>query len=147
MTESPSYLGVEIDSKLSLNQHINNTCKKAYSVLGFLQGNCPCKVKADIHSTYVKPILEYAVMVWVPYTRCSINKLQSVQRHAARFVMSDYYSTNSVSAMLSDLKWNKIEIQNEEVRLIMFYKILHGHVDMDLPDYVLVNTCKAYQRK
>ena len=22
----------------------------------------------------------------------------------------------------------------------MFYKILHGHVDVDLPDYILVNT-------
>ena len=136
-------MGVEINSKLSLNQHINNTCKKAYSVLGFLQRNfrnCPSKVKADIYSTHVKPILEYAVTVWAPYTKCSINKLQSVRRHTAHFVMSDYYLTSSVSAMLSDLKWNKIEIQNKEVRLIMFYKILHGHVDVDLPDYTLVNT-------
>ena len=54
--------------------------------------------------------------------------------------MSDYYPTSSVSAMLFYLKWNKIEIQNKEVRLIKFYKILHGHVDVDLPDYILVNT-------
>ena len=51
--------------------------------------NCPCKVKVDIHSTYVKPILEYAVAVWAPYTRYSISKLESVQRHGAHFVMSD----------------------------------------------------------
>ena len=143
MTESAKYLGVEIDSKLSFNQHINNTCKKAYSVLGFLRRNfrnCPRKVKADLYSTYVKPILEYAVTVWAPYTRCSIDKLESVQRRAARFVMSDYYPTSSVSAMLFYLKWNKIEIQNKEMRLIMFYKILHGHVDVNLPDCVLVNT-------
>ena len=36
MSESAKYLGVEIDSKLSFNQHINNTSKKAYSLLGFL---------------------------------------------------------------------------------------------------------------
>ena len=78
--------------------------------------------------------------VWAPYTRCSINKLKSVQRHAAHFVMSDHYLISSVSAVLFYLKWNKIEIQNKEVRLIMFYKILHGHVDVDIPDYILVNT-------
>ena len=83
MTESAKYLVVEIDSKLSFNQHINNTCKTAYSVLGFLWRNfrnCPHKVyvKADLYSTYVKPILEYAVTVWVPYTRCSVNNLESV---------------------------------------------------------------------
>ena len=50
-------------------------------------------------------------------TRCSINKLESVQRHAAHFVTSDYYMTSSVSAMLSYLKWNKIEIQNKEVKI------------------------------
>ena len=71
MTESAKYLGVEIDSKLSFKQHINNTnniCKKAYSVLGFLRRNfrnCPHRVKADnILHIYAKPILEYAVTVW-----------------------------------------------------------------------------------
>ena len=108
-------------------------------MLGFLRRNfrnCPRKVKTDLYSTYVKPILEYVVTVWAPYTRCSIDKLESVQRCAARFVMSDYYLTSSVSAMLFYLKWNKIEIQNKEMRLIMFYKIMHDHVDVDPPDCV-----------
>ena len=30
---------------------------------------------------------------------------------------------------------------------MMFYKILHGQVDVDLPDYILGSTMKAYQRK
>ena len=46
--------------------------------------------------------------------------------------------------MLFYLKWNKIEIQNKEVRLTMFYKILHSHVDVDLPDYILVNIRLSY---
>ena len=29
---------------------------------------------------------------------------------------------------------------------MMFYKILHGQVDVDLPDYILGSTMKAYQR-
>ena len=34
--ECTKYLGVSIDSKLCLNQHVDNVCKKANSVLGFV---------------------------------------------------------------------------------------------------------------
>ena len=81
-----------IPYKENIFAHINNTCKKAYSLLGFLRRNfrnCPRKVKTNLYSTYVKPILEYVVTVSAPYTRCSIDKLESVQRYAASFVMSD----------------------------------------------------------
>ena len=86
-----------------LNYHSTSICKRANSVLGFLRrnfDNSPRKVKADLYLIYIKPILEYTLPVWSPHTRCLINKLESVQRRAARFVMSDYYLTSSVSAML-----------------------------------------------
>ena len=103
ITESAKYLGAEIDSSYLLT-NIWKHLQEAYSLLGFLRRhfrNCPCEVKAYIYSKYVKPILEYAVTVWAPYIRCSINKLESVQRHTACFVMSDYYPTSRVSVMLS----------------------------------------------
>ena len=75
-----------------------------------------------------------------PHTRCLINKLESVQRRAARFVMSDYYLTSSVSAMLHRLEWNTIESQVKVLSLILFYKIIHGQVDLALPNYIQTNT-------
>ena len=96
------YLGVSIDSGLRFNQHVDNVCKKANSVLGFIRRNfktCSCKIKEDLYFTYVKPVLEYAAEVWAqsPHTRCSINRLESIQRRAARFVMNDYLQTSSVT--------------------------------------------------
>ena len=91
--ECAKYLGVSIDSKLSFNQHVDNVCKKANSVLSFVRRNfknCSRKIKEDLYFTYVKPTVEYAAAVWAPYSRQSINKLESVQRCAARFVMNDY---------------------------------------------------------
>ena len=47
------YLGVLLDSKLSFNQHINVTCRKANSVLSCLCRNlkrCDKKVKIDSYS-------------------------------------------------------------------------------------------------
>ena len=55
LVNSTKYLGVTIDFKLSLNQDVDNICKKANSMLAFLQrnfNNSPRKVKADLYLIY-----------------------------------------------------------------------------------------------
>ena len=68
----------------------------------------------------------------------SINKLESVQRRAARFVMNDYYQTiaSSVTNMLSRLNWNTIEVHFKHLRLQTLHKIIHSSVDVSLPNYI-----------
>ena len=134
------YLGVLLDSRLSFNQHINSTCQKANFVLSFLRRNlkrCHKKVKIDSYNLFVKPILNYAATVWSPYTQCYKNKLESIQRRAARFVMSDYHRTSSVSAMINSLNWQSISRQHEELCLIMFFKIVNKLVELPMPEYII----------
>ena len=134
---SAKYLGVTIDSKLSFNDHVDSTCKKANSALAFLRRNfrlCQRKIKVDLYLTYVKPILEYAASVWSPHTGYAMNKLENIQRRAARFVMSNYSRTSSVTEMLNSLKWNSIKSRYEELRLLTFYKIIHNCVSLSLPN-------------
>ena len=57
---------------------------------------------------YVRPILEYAAVVWAPHTKCDIDRLEAVQRRAARFVTSDYNRTSSVTVMLDNLNWSTL---------------------------------------
>jgi len=49
----------------------------------------------------VRPVLEYASMVWDPHTSANINK-KSVQRRAARLCLYDLSNSSSVTDML----WN-----------------------------------------
>ena len=59
MVECAKYLGVSIDSKLSFNQHVDNVCKKANSVLSFVWrnfANCSCKIKEDLYLTLSSPL-------------------------------------------------------------------------------------------
>ena len=86
-----------------------------------------------IFTLLVKPILEYGVTVWAPYTRCGINKLESIQRHAAHFVTSEYHKTSSITEMINTLNWTSIESRNRELHLLTFYKIIHGCVNLSLP--------------
>ena len=34
----------------------------------------------------VRPILEYASIVWSPHTQCDIHKIEMVQRRAVKFI-------------------------------------------------------------
>ena len=88
--QETKYLGLRLDSKLTFNKHIECICKRANSALAFIKRNthfCQRRIRVDAYCTYVRPILEYAAIVWSPYTNININKLESVQRRAARYVM------------------------------------------------------------
>ena len=83
------YLGVQIDNKLTWNDHIQYITHKAAQVNGFLYRNlrqCPSNIKSMYYKSMVRPILEYASTVWDPNTNVNITKLESVQRHAARLL-------------------------------------------------------------
>ena len=67
------------------------TCK-ANSVSGFLQINLSQssrQVKSLTYFTNVRPILEYASVVWSPFTKTNIDKIELVQHKAARLVFND----------------------------------------------------------
>ena len=90
---SIKYLGVRIDNKLTWNDHIQYITHKATQVNGFLYRNlrqCPPHIKTACYKSMVRPILEYACSVWDPHTNVNIQKVESVQRHAARFCLGDY---------------------------------------------------------
>ena len=104
------YQGVSIDSRLSFNHHIDYVAKKSdsISIISRTTKLCPLLVRAEAYTTYVKPLWEYSSSVWNPHTQRNINKLEAVQRRAARAVLKDYDRTSSVTSMLQQLKWNTL---------------------------------------
>ena len=81
------YLGVTIEQKLSWNEHIGNVVKKANSSAAFLRRNLQvpqAHIKANAYKTLVRPQVEYASIVWDPFTQATIVKIEMVQRRAAR---------------------------------------------------------------
>ena len=57
------------------------------------------------------------------------------QRRAARWVKNQFSPYESVTNMLSELGWRSLEDRWIDARLIMFYKIVHGYVAIQLPAY------------
>jgi len=131
---SCKYLGITITSNLSWNKHISNIASRAHSVRGFLQRNlkqCSKAVKSKAYLAFVRPVVEYASIIWSPHTNSNISILEMVQRKAARFVFGDYSTYSSVSNMLQELQWISLQERRRQARLIMFYKILHNVVEVD----------------
>ena len=110
--ESTKYLGVTIHKSFSWNNHITGICKKANNTLGFLKRNLQIKkphIKSDAYKTLVRPQLEYAATLWDPYTTTNKEKIENIQRRAARYTMYNYSSEASVSNMITQLKWRSLE--------------------------------------
>ena len=79
--------------------------------------------------------MEYASAVWSPYTKENINKIEMLQRRAARWVYNDYSPYSSVTDMLSNLGWWSLELWRYDSRIAMYYKIVYGLVAIPVPQY------------
>ena len=91
--KSVKYLGVTIDANLKWKEQCNNESRKAHSMLSFLERNfsrCPPKVKEQCYFTLVRPLLEYGCTAWDPYQIGQIEKLEKVNKRAARFVTGNH---------------------------------------------------------
>ena len=95
-------------------------------MLGFLRRNLQVKsqdTKASAYFTLVRPNLEYCSNVWSPYTDQAKDKIEMVQRRAARYATNRYRNKSSVTDMLEDLSWETLETRRAKSQVTMMYKI------------------------
>ena len=64
-------------------------------------------------------------MVWSPFAKTNIDKIEMVQCKAARFVFNDYHRNFSVSYMLQQLNWDSLERRRTKAIIVMFIKIIN----------------------
>ena len=132
--DSAKYLGVSITSDLCWNQHISNIVTKGNQSLGFLRRNLRInspELKSIAYKSLVRPTVEYASTVWDSYTKHNRDRLEMVQRRAARYVLHHYERTASVKEMLEQLNWETLELRRRKARLTMLYKMLYNLVEID----------------
>ena len=69
----------------------------------------------------VRSKLEYVSIVWDPYLKCDIDRLERVQRSAARFITRDYKSREEgcFTKMLTDLGLSSLEERRRQQRLTL----------------------------
>ena len=93
----------------------------------------PPQVKKTAYCMLVVTKLEYASSVWNPHTKSNVDKIEMVQRRAARFVCHDYSRYSHVSTLINALGWESLEQRRLNNHVCMFYKIYSGLVGITLP--------------
>lgn len=134
------YLGITLSNTLSWNTHITNVANRANRTLGMMRRNlwnCPSHVKSAAYTTLVRPQLEYTSAGRDLHTTVAANRLEMVQRRAARFVKRDYPRFSSVTTMLQDLGWKTLAQRREDARLCLLYKIVHNQVEIARENYLI----------
>ena len=107
---------------------------------------CQEKFKQTAYFSLIRSFMEYGATVWDPYQKYNRDKVERVQRLAARFVQSRYSRYSSVSDMLDVLGWTPLSQRGQEARLILFYKIINGLAQVPFKG-VLVKVYKGTRRK
>lgn len=122
------YLGVLITSDLSCKMHVTHVTNNANRTLGFIRRNfnfSSLPVKLLLYKSLVRSKMEYAASVWDPSQETLIHQLESIQSRAARFILSNYHRTSSVTSMKTTLSLPLLSQRREISRLCLFHKIYY----------------------
>jgi len=131
--EEVTYLGVTLSDNLKFGPHITKITKKANATLGFMRRNlkhCHASCRKTAFLALIRSTLEYSCPVWDPFLGKDIDRIERVQRQAARFITRDYTSRDPgcISRMLRDLGLPSLQDRRKDIRLAFFFKVVEGLV-------------------
>jgi len=132
------YLGVTLSNNYGVRSsqwksHISEVTTKASQRLGFLRRNlkgAPYKLREIAYLSLVRSALEYCGAIWDPTVKEEASSVEMIQRRAARWARGAR-GVISVTGLLRDLKWDSLADRRRDQRLCIFYKILHGDINID----------------
>ena len=119
-------LGVLVDENLSFNEHVNAVTKKANQIAGMILHNITNRDKyimVPLFKALVRPILEYANVVWCPFLKKDKDKVEKVQRRFTKRIkgMKDLNYEDRLKA----LKLPSLEYRRLRGDLIEVFKTVH----------------------
>lgn len=131
-------LGVLLDSKLTFENHLCSVLAKANRNLGFLRRmtkefrdtTCLCALFCAL----VRSHLEYAVVVWCPFTNIYIRRIESVQSKFTRFALRFHQWPNSAESPTYEQRCRALGLatlynRREFLKASFVGKLLLGAID------------------
>ena len=128
------HLGITISESGKWHEHINNIMMSASKVLGSMRA-LKFKLKRStlnqIYISYMRPILEYASIVWDGCNDYEKDSLEKLQYEAAR-VVTGLTRSVSIDKLLKEIGWLLLSERRKMQKLITVYNIYHDNA----PSYV-----------
>jgi len=141
-------LGVDVDSSLKFDGHINRIVAKAYSRIGILFRGFFSRDIAFLrkaYTVYVRPILEYASSVWSPHFIKYINSIENVQRHFTKRISSITELPYLERLAVMDLE--PLELRRIKTDLTMYFKIYNNLSALSSDHLPCDNSVRTYHSR
>ena len=132
--QTHKHLGVYIIDKCDWQAHLEYNQAKAWSrvhLLRSLKFVLDRKSLQTMYFTFIRPILEYADVVWDNCTQQQMNDLEKIQIEAGRIV-SGATKLVALDRLYQELGWLKLSEKRKLHKLFLFYKMENGLA----PDYL-----------
>ncbi|MCG8116730.1 MAG: reverse transcriptase domain-containing protein, partial [Candidatus Thiodiazotropha endolucinida] len=122
---SHKHLGLIFSTDCTWHDHIDNIKTKAWfrvNIMRKLKFTLDRKSLQTIYTSFIRPLLEYADVVWDNCTRNEAYELEKIQHEAARIV-TGATKLVSIHSLLCDLGWESLEARRQNHKLVLYYKM------------------------
>ena len=123
---SVELIEIPLGDKLNFNLHISNICRSAENQLNALirlKSYLSFNAKRVLINSYIISNFNYCRLVWMFSTAKSLNKIESLQKRALRFLYNDYsISCEGLLEKAGKVKMNVYRLRNLCVEI---YKIIN----------------------
>ena len=143
-----TYLGVFVDSDLSMRTHVQRTVSRCFAILRQLRSirrSVPIAVFQSLVVCLILSRLDYCNSVLVGLPANLTNRLQSVQNAAARLVYG-LRRYDHVTGALASLHWLRVAERIQFKIAVLTYRALHDSAPRYLSDFVRVADVPGRQR-
>ena len=142
--EQEKDIGVTFDKNLKFDVHISNTVNKANQRLGLIRRTFEY-MESDtflmLYTSLVRPLLEYATVIWSPWMKKDIIAIEQVQRRATKLVKDIQHF--SYEERLIKLGLPTLIYRRERADMLQMFKILNQFDKVNLQSLKLNTDTKT----
>ena len=134
-------LGVWLDDKLSFTEHVYEIVNKSSRVFTLILNNIKNvdnNMLIKLYKCFVRPVLENASVVFSPHHISLIDLIENVQRRFTKRLYGMHNICYVDRLKLCNLEL--LELRRVHADLIMLYKILNGHICINLDNCICLSS-------
>ena len=126
--ECHKHLGVCLSNDCSWHQHITYIKEKAWcriNIMRKLKFQLDRKSLETVYIAFIRPLLEYADVIWDNCSQYEKDDLEKIQIEAAR-IATGTTKLISLNNLYKEICWDKLQKRRDDHKLTLFYKMYNN---------------------
>ncbi|KAK7097474.1 hypothetical protein V1264_004447 [Littorina saxatilis] len=126
--DTPTYLGIKLDKKLTWNPHIKEKEKRAtrrLSIMKKLAGTkwgASSNILRQVYTGHVRPVMEYGAAAWATAAKSNTSRLNKVQNASMRIITGGL-KTTPIHALEATTRLPSLDHRREEKVIVQYEKL------------------------